>query len=88
VESGLSEGIDVVDHSRNTEAGEAESAEMKISYVQDMKSSLQKPESFGKVASPLIGSDRESKYPDDLTDENRYGNQYLFRANCISKHNN
>lgn len=71
VESGLSEGIDVVDHSRNTEAGKAESAEMKISCVQDMKSSLQKPESFGKAASPLIDSDRESKYPDDLTDENR-----------------
>lgn len=70
--SGLSEGVDVVDYSRNDEAGQTESTEMKISCVQDMTSSLQKPESFGKIASPIIDSDKESKYSDDwLTDQNR-----------------
>ncbi|XP_018338064.1 PREDICTED: uncharacterized protein LOC108746052 [Trachymyrmex septentrionalis] len=69
--AGLSEGIDVVDHSRNVEAGQTET-EMKISGVQDMTSSLQKPESFGKVALPIIDSGRESKYTDDwLADQNR-----------------
>ncbi|XP_024870013.1 uncharacterized protein LOC112453459 [Temnothorax curvispinosus] len=68
---GLSDGIDVVDHSRNVEAREAETTEMKISCVQDMISSLQKPESFGKTASP-IDEGRDSKYPDEwLTDQNR-----------------
>ncbi|XP_018366910.1 PREDICTED: uncharacterized protein LOC108763626 [Trachymyrmex cornetzi] len=70
--AGLSEGVDVVDHSRNVEAGQTESTEMKISCVQDMTSSLQKPESFGKVALPIIDSGRESKYTDDwLADQNR-----------------
>lgn len=53
-----------------------EMTEMKISRVQDMISSLQKPESFGKAASPIDDSGRELKYPDEwLTDQNRYRNQ-------------
>ncbi|XP_011053810.1 PREDICTED: uncharacterized protein LOC105145737 [Acromyrmex echinatior] len=69
--AGLSEGVDVVDHSRNVEVRQTESTEMKISCVQDL-TSLQKPESFGKVALPIIDSDRESKYTDDwLADQNR-----------------
>jgi len=71
-ENKLSEGVDVVDHSQNTEAGQIESTEMKISCVQHM-TTLQKPESFGKVASPIVDSGKESKYSDDwLTDQNRY----------------
>ncbi|XP_018394053.1 PREDICTED: uncharacterized protein LOC108772903 isoform X1 [Cyphomyrmex costatus] len=70
--AGPSEGVDVVDYSRNTEAGQIESTEMKVSCDQDITSSLQKPESFGKVAMPIIDSDKESKYTDDwLTDQNR-----------------
>ncbi|XP_071640437.1 uncharacterized protein [Temnothorax longispinosus] len=70
-ESGLPDGIDVVDHSQNVEARKAETTEMKISCVQDVISSLQKPESFGKTASP-IDEGRDSKYPDEwLTDQNR-----------------
>lgn len=70
--SGLSEGADVVDHSRNAEAGQIESTEMKILCAQDTSSSLQKPKSFGKIASTIIDSGRDSKYPDDwLTDQNR-----------------
>ncbi|XP_012541967.2 uncharacterized protein LOC105839889 isoform X2 [Monomorium pharaonis] len=69
-ESELPEGVDVVDHSQNIEAGEVESTEMKISCVEDTTLSLQKPESFGKVASPIIDSGRESKYTNDwLTDQ-------------------
>jgi len=49
---------------------------MKISCVQDVILSLQKPESFGKAASPIDDSGRESKHSDDwLTDQNRYRNQ-------------
>lgn len=57
---------------------------MKISCVQDMTSSLQKPQSFGKVALPIIDSDRESKYTDDwLADQNRYQDQYISGTKYI-----
>ncbi|KAL6442889.1 hypothetical protein ACFW04_002737 [Cataglyphis niger] len=74
-EERFSKGIDVVDYSQNSETKEAELTdnEFEISCVrQDMTSSLQKPESFGKASSPF-DSDRESKFSDDwLTDRDRY----------------
>ncbi|KAL6261777.1 hypothetical protein P5V15_006866 [Pogonomyrmex californicus] len=71
-ENGLSESVDVVDYPRNVGVGDAETTEMKISCVRDISPSLQKPESFGKVASSTVDSDRESKYPEDwITDQNR-----------------
>ncbi|EZA48930.1 hypothetical protein X777_12968 [Ooceraea biroi] len=64
---GPSAGADVVDYSRNAETGEAETSEVEISCVlRDMTSPLQKPETFGKAASPMPDSDKQSKYPDDL----------------------
>ncbi|KAL0101440.1 hypothetical protein PUN28_018935 [Cardiocondyla obscurior] len=71
--SGPSDGIDVVDHSRNIEAGKAERTDNeKISCVQDTISSLQKPDSFGKTASPVDDSSKKSNHPDDwISDTNR-----------------
>ncbi|XP_032663602.1 uncharacterized protein LOC116840675 [Odontomachus brunneus] len=69
-EKGLSKGVDVVDHSRNAEIGEAETIEAEVPCIpRDMTSSLQKPESFGMTPSPILDFDKE---PDDwLADQSR-----------------
>jgi len=68
---------DVVDYSRNTETGEAETTEVEISHVRP-DVTLQKPEAFGKAPSPMF--DEPFKYHDELL-----ANQNRYRACCETK---